>query len=594
VLSKILIANRGEIAVRVIRACRELGITSVAVYSDLDRDSLHVRLADEAYALGGLTAAESYLDTEKILDIIERSGADGVHPGYGFFSENTEFARAITARGVTFIGPPPEAIEVMGDKVSSRIAAQEAGVAGVPGTTEFLASADEVVAFGEEHGWPVAIKAAYGGGGRGMRVVPSADQAAEALESAQSEALKGFGRSECYVERYLTWPRHIEMQVFADTQGNAVWVGERDCSAQRRHQKLIEESPAPLFPDEVRQAMGEAAVKVTKACGYVNAGTVEFLYQDDEFYFLEMNTRLQVEHPVTELVTGLDLVAEQIRVASGEPLSFAQDDIVRRGHAIEVRINAEDPAGGKFLPSPGPILKLRVPQGYGVRWDGGYEAGDEVSQYYDNLVGKLICWGADREVAIARTIRALEEFEIAGIATTIPADLAILRHDDFVAGQHSTKWVEDRLDLSAVGAGAIAQATDAEGDSPEPKVRRDVDVEVNGRRFGVTVWVPESQVGAVVSGGGAGAGKASPRPRRSGGASATAAGSGNVAVPMQGTIVKVLVSVGDAVEEGQTVCVLEAMKMENNIAADKTGTVQEVKVEAGQSVGSGDVVVVID
>ena len=592
-LSKILIANRGEIAVRVIRACRELGIASVAVYSDLDRDSLHVRLADEAYALGGQTAAESYLDTEKILDIIERSGADGVHPGYGFFSENTDFARAITARGVTFIGPPPEAIEIMGDKVSSRIAAQEAGVAGVPGTTEFLTSADEVVAFGEEHGWPVAIKAAYGGGGRGMRVVPSADQAAEALESAQSEALKGFGRSECYVERYLTWPRHIEMQVFADTHGNAVWVGERDCSAQRRHQKLIEESPAPLFPDEVRQAMGEAAVKVTKACGYVNAGTVEFLFQDGDFYFLEMNTRLQVEHPVTELVTGLDLVAEQIRVASGEPLSFTQDDIVRRGHAIEVRINAEDPAGGKFLPSPGPIATLRVPQGYGVRWDGGYEAGDEVSQYYDNLVGKLICWGADREVAIARTIRALDEFEIAGIATTIPADLAILRHDDFVAGQHSTKWVEDRLDLSAVGAGAVAPATDADGEPPEPKVRRDVDVEVNGRRFGVTVWVPESQVGAVVAAGG-GAGKASPRPRRSAGASAAAAGSGNVAVPMQGTIVKVLVSAGDAVEEGQTVCVLEAMKMENNIAADKTGTVKEVKVEAGQSVGSGDVVVVIE
>ncbi len=592
-LSKILIANRGEIAVRVIRACRELGIASVAVYSDLDRDSLHVRLADEAYALDGQTAAESYLDTEKILDIIERSGADGVHPGYGFFSENTDFARAITARGVTFIGPPPEAIEIMGDKVSSRIAAQEAGVVGVPGTTEFLTSADEVVAFGEEHGWPVAIKAAYGGGGRGMRVVPSADQAAEALESAQSEALKGFGRSECYVERYLTWPRHIEMQVFADAHGNAVWVGERDCSAQRRHQKLIEESPAPLFPDEVRQAMGEAAVKVTKACGYVNAGTVEFLFQDGEFYFLEMNTRLQVEHPVTELVTGLDLVAEQIRVASGEPLSFTQDDIVRRGHAIEVRINAEDPAGGKFLPSPGPIAKLRVPQGYGVRWDGGYEAGDEVSQYYDNLVGKLICWGADREVAIARTIRALDEFEIAGIATTIPADLAILRHDDFVAGQHSTKWVEDRLDLSAVGAVAVAPATDADGEPPEPKVRRDVDVEVNGRRFGVTVWVPESQVGAVVAAGG-GAGKASPRPRRSAGASAAAAGSGNVAVPMQGTIVKVLVSAGDAVEEGQTVCVLEAMKMENNIAADKTGTVKEVKVEAGQSVGSGDVVVVIE
>ena len=597
-LSKILIVNRGEIAVRVIRACRDLGIASVAVYSDLDRDSLHVRLADDAYSLGGQTAAESYLDTDKILDVIERTGADAVHPGYGFFSENTDFARAITAKGITFIGPPPEAIEIMGDKVSSRIAAQRAGVAGVPGTTEFLTSADEVIAFGEEHGWPVAIKAAYGGGGRGMRVVPSADEAAHALESAQSEALKGFGRSECYIERYLTWPRHIEMQVFADTHGNAVWVGERDCSAQRRHQKLIEESPAPLLPDETREAMGEAAVKVTRACGYVNAGTVEFLYQDGDFYFLEMNTRLQVEHPVTELVTGLDLVAEQIRVASGEPLSFTQDDIVRRGHAIEVRINAEDPGEGRFLPSPGHIAKLRVPQGYGVRWDGGYESGDEVSQYYDNLVGKLICWGADRRVAIARTIRALEELEITGIATTVPADLAILRHPDFVAGEHSTKWVEERLDLSTVAAGPVGAGggvdtagDDAEGADPEPKVRRDVDVEVNGRRFGVTVWVPESQVGAAVAVGAAG--KAAPRPRRAA-AGGGGAGSGDVIVPMQGTIVKVLVSEGDEVELGQTVCVLEAMKMENNIAAGKAGTVTEVKVAAGQSVGSGDVVVVIE
>jgi acetyl-CoA/propionyl-CoA carboxylase biotin carboxyl carrier protein len=596
VLSKILIANRGEIAVRVVRACRELGIPSVAVYSDLDRDALHVRLADEAYALGGQTAAESYLATDKILDVVERAGADGVHPGYGFFSENTDFARAITAKGVTFIGPPPEAIEIMGDKVSSRLAAQRAGVAGVPGTTEFLTSADEVVAFGDEHGWPVAIKAAFGGGGRGMRVVRSAAEAAPALESAQSEALKGFGRSECYVERYLTWPRHIEMQVFADTQGNAVWVGERDCSAQRRHQKLIEESPAPGFADETRQAMGDAAVRVTKACGYVNAGTVEFLYEArggraGEFYFLEMNTRLQVEHPVTELVTGLDLVAEQIRVASGDPLSFTQQDIVRRGHAIEVRINAEDPSGGAFVPSPGPITTLRVPQGYGVRWDGGYEAGDEVSQFYDNLLGKLICWGADRDTAIARTLRALDEFEIDGIPTTIPADAAILRHPDFVAGEHSTKWVEERLDLSGIAAD-IQPGDDAEGVA-EPKLRRDVDVEVNGRRFGVTVWVPESQAGAAAAPVGTG-GRASHRPRRSTGASSRAAGTGAVTVPMQGTIVKVLVSQGDEVEAGQTVCVLEAMKMENNIAADKSGTVKEVKVTAGQSVGSGDVVVVIE
>jgi acetyl-CoA/propionyl-CoA carboxylase biotin carboxyl carrier protein len=594
VLSKILIANRGEIAVRVIRACQELGIATVAVYSELDREALHVRLADEAYALGGQTAAESYLNTEKILEIIERSGADGVHPGYGFFSENTDFARAITERGVTFIGPPPEAIEVMGDKVSSRIAAEKAGVSGVPGTTEFLTSGDEVVAFGEEHGWPVAIKAAYGGGGRGMRVVHSAADAHEALASAQSEALKGFGREECYVERYLTKPRHVEMQVIGDTHGNCVWVGERDCSVQRRHQKLIEESPAPNFPEETRRAMGEAAVQVSKACGYFNAGTVEFLYQDGEFYFLEMNTRLQVEHPVTEMVTGIDLVREQIRVASGEELSFTQDDIERRGWAIEVRVNAENPAGGAFLPAPGKIDKLVAPHGFGTRWDGGYESGDEVSQFYDNLVGKLIVWGSDRVTAIGRLKRAINEFVIDGIDTTLPAQLAILDHPDFVAGEHSTNWLEsDAIDLAGI-TGRLGGAEPAdEGPEAEPRVRRDVDVEVNGKRFSVAMWVPESQLAAPAAGPGGGAAAKPKARRKASGGGGGGAGTGVIAAPMQGTMFKVNVAVGDTVEAGQVVAVLEAMKMENNVATDVAGTVAEVKVEPGQAVSSGDVLVVI-
>ena len=595
-LTKILIANRGEIAVRVIRACQELGIATVAVYSDLDRDALHVRLADESYALGGTTAAESYLATAKILEIIERSGADGVHPGYGFFSENTDFARAITERGVAFIGPPPEAIEVMGDKVSSRIAAQAAGVLGVPGTTEFLTSGDGVVAFGEEFGWPVAIKAAYGGGGRGMRVVESADEAHAALASAQSEALKGFGRHECYVERYLTTPRHVEMQIIGDQHGNCVWIGERDCSAQRRHQKLIEESPAPNFPADTRRAMGEAAVKVAKACGYYNVGTVEFLYQDGEFWFLEMNTRLQVEHPVTELVSGIDLVREQIRVASGEVLSFTQGDIDLRGWAIEVRVNAEDPAEGKFLPAPGRIGKLVAPQGFGTRWDGGYESGDEVSQYYDNLIGKLIVWGSDRDTAIGRMKRAIHEFVIEGIDTTLPADLKILEHPDFVAGEHSTNWVENVLDLTGVtgrlGTADPEPAPADDGTEPEAKVRRDVEVEVNGKCFQVAMWVPDSALAAAAPASGAAAAKA--RPRRAGGSGGgAAAGTGAIAVPMQGTIVRVAVTVGDTVAVGQGVCVLEAMKMENNVASDVAGTVAEVKVEPGQAVGSGDVAVVI-
>ncbi len=593
-LKKILIANRAEIAVRVIRACRELGIPTVAVYSELDRNALHVRLADEAYALGGQTAAESYLNTEAILDAIRRSGADGVHPGYGFYSENTDFCRAVTAMGVAFIGPPPEAIETMGDKISSRIAAERAGVEGVPGTTTPITSPDEVLAFGAEHGYPIAIKAAFGGGGRGMKVVREADGVASAIESAQREAKAYFGRDEIYMERYLTWPRHVEMQIIGDQHGNLVWVGERDCSAQRRHQKLVEESPAPDFADSVRQAMGEASVKVAAAVGYYNAGTVEFLYQDGDFFFLEMNTRLQVEHPVTEMVTGIDLVAEQIRVASGEPLSFSQADIVRRGHAIEIRINAENPAEGRFLPSPGPITKLVPPDGFGTRFDGGYESGDEISQYYDNLVGKLVLWGTDRPTAIRRAIRALEEMQVEGIATTIPADLAILRHPDFVAATHSTKWVEEVLDLSGIAAPAkpVAPApVDGDAEAPAALVERSTTVEVNGKRFAVKLWVPEAPAATVAMA--AGGPAAARKPTRAAGASAAGSGSGDVTVPMQGTIVKVLVEVGTEVQAGQAVVILEAMKMENQITAERSGTVKEIKVAPGDTVGSGDVVVVI-
>ncbi len=586
--SKVLIANRGEIAVRVIRACQEMGIGTVAVYSELDRDSLHVRLADEAFALGGQTPAESYLNTDAILDAIERSGAEAVHPGYGFFSENADFARAITDRGVAFIGPPPESIEVMGDKISARAAAEKVDVGGVPGNTEFLSDASEVEAFGNEHGWPVAIKAAFGGGGRGMKVVAAAADAAAALESAQREAQSYFGRSECYVERYLTKPRHVEIQVLCDAHGNAVYLGARDCSAQRRHQKLIEEAPAPDIPDETYHAMGQAAVKVAQGCGYTNAGTVEFLYEEGAFYYLEMNTRLQVEHPVTEMVTGLDLVNLQIRVAAGEKLPFTQDDVTLTGHAIEVRINAEDPAGGAFRPSPGRITSLTPPSGFGTRWDGGYEAGDEISQFYDNLVGKLICWGVDRPTAIARTLRALREFRIEGVKTTIPADIAILDHPDFAAAAHSTKWVEEVLDLSGVGQDPPATET-GDGDEPEAKVRRDVDIEVNGKRFSVSMWVPESAMAATAA-----PSARRPKRRSSGGGATGGSGSGQVAVPMQGTVVKVLVDVGQEVEAGQTVIVLEAMKMENNVAAEKSGTVKEVRVKPGQSVSGGDVVVVID
>ncbi|MCH9802715.1 acetyl-CoA carboxylase biotin carboxylase subunit [bacterium] len=580
-LKKVLIANRGEIAVRVIRACRDLGVTSVAVYSDLDRNSLHVRLADEAYSLGGQTAAESYLNTEAILQILKDTGADGLHPGYGFFSENADFAKAVTDMGVAFIGPRPEAIEVMGDKLSARAAAENVGVSGVPGNTAAVTESSQVTAFASEYGFPVAIKAAFGGGGRGMKVVNEGDDIQAAIDSATREAVNYFGRGELYLERYLSQPRHVEVQVLADAHGNCVYLGTRDCSAQRRHQKLVEEAPAFGIADEVLTAMGEAAVTVAKGCDYVNAGTVEFLYEHGEFWYLEMNTRLQVEHPVTELVTGIDLVEAQLRIASGEELWFDQDDVQIQGHAIEIRINAEDPAEGMFLPAPGTITKLNAPGGFGTRFDTGYESGDEISQYYDNLVGKLVCWGHDRPTAIGRTLRALDELVVDGVATTIPADIAILSHDDFKAMTHSTKWVEETLDLTGIAA-VVDEVTDEDGNE---RVRRDVPVEVNGRRYSVSVWVPESTAAAPAGG---------PTRRKSASSGSGGAGNGKVTVPMQGTVVKIDVEVGQAVEAGDTILVLEAMKMENNIAADITGTVKEISVAVGDTVGGGDVVVIIE
>ncbi|MGH9083485.1 MAG: biotin/lipoyl-containing protein, partial [Acidimicrobiales bacterium] len=443
-------------------------------------------------------------------------------------------------------------------------------------------SAAEVVAFGDSHGWPVAIKAAYGGGGRGMRVVREAGEAAAALESAQREALAAFGRSESYLERYLTWPRHVEVQVFCDDHGGAVHLGTRDCSAQRRHQKLIEEAPAPGIAGETLEAMGDAALAVARGCGYRNAGTVEFIFQDGEFFFLEMNTRLQVEHPVTEAVVGKDLVELQLRVAAGQPLGFDQSGVVLNGHSVEVRLNAEDPAGGRFLPSPGRISRFRRPDGFGVRTDSGYEEGDTVSPAYDNLIAKIVAWGADRESARRRMLRALAETEVVGVATTLAADVAILDHPDFVAVEHSTNWVEQRLDLSG-----LEPSPPPEPPPGEDRTRRQVDVEVDGRLYSVALWVPELPAA------GPGRGPSAAGRRRPPGPPPGEAGGGQVTVPMQGTVVKVLVRVGDSIAAGHGVCVLEAMKMENVIASPVAGTVTEVRVSTGDAVGAGDVVAVV-
>ena len=603
---KVLIANRGEIAVRVIRTCRELGIATVVVASDADSNALHVRMADEAVAIGGRSATESYLRIDAITDAVRSTGAGAVHPGYGFLSEQAHAAIAVEAAGAVWIGPPPTAIAAMGDKISARAAAVRAGVPIVPGTAGAVRSGDDVRAFAAQPGvgYPVAVKASFGGGGRGMKVVRSADEADELLESARREAAASFGNDECYVERYLTWPRHVEVQVLADDHGNVVAVGERDCSVQRRHQKLVEEAPAPGLDTDMRQAIGAAAVRVCREVGYRNAGTVEMIVQDGSFFFLEMNARLQVEHPVTELVTGLDLVAEQLRVAAGLPLSFGATAPITRGHAIEVRVNAEDPAGGRFLPSPGRIAGMRVPSGPGVRWDGGYEVGDEVSPFYDNLVGKLIVWAPDRDAARARMLRALTELQINGVATTAGVAATIIGHPDFASVTHATRWVEERLafdDPTALTAPTAQTAEPARGTAGDsganatgaledpryvaPVSRREV--EVGGRRY----YVPVLQDGPTQADSPASAG-ATHAPIRSSSAVRTAArATGRVVAPMQGTVTKVLVAAGDAVVLGQTMVVLEAMKMENPLVADRDGTVAEVAVAAGALVGPGDLLV---
>ena len=587
-MKALLIANRGEIARRIMRTARRMGIRTIAVYSDADHDALHVREADTAVCIGGAPPRESYLNIAAIIEAAKRTGADAVHPGYGFLAENADFAQAVIDAGLTWVGPPPAVIRAMGDKIEAKCIARNAGVPTIPGVEPEDQGNPSLAATAKALGFPLMIKAAAGGGGRGMRLVSSEAELAAALDAARSEAEHAFGDGRLLLERALTNARHIELQIFADQHDNVIHLGERDCSVQRRHQKLIEESPAAGLGEETRQSMGKAALEVARACGYVNAGTVEFLYQDGEFYFLEMNTRLQVEHCVTEMVTGIDLVAEQVRVAAGEALSFTQDSIERRGHAIECRINAEDPARN-FQPAPGLITRFERPDGFGVRTDAGYAAGLAVPQYYDNLMAKLVVWGPDRESARRRMLRALTEFRIEGVRSTIPAHVALLSHPDFVEARHSTRWLEEEVDPATLVPAASEAAPAGPEEGGEALVARTVPVEVNGRRFDVKVWLPEADEGGPAS-----APATRPRGRsHSAGSGGAPAGSDMVAAPMQGTIVKTLVSVGDRVEVGQAVIVLEAMKMENHVNAERAGTVSEVRVAPGDTVGTGDVLVVI-
>ncbi|MFF2817449.1 acetyl/propionyl/methylcrotonyl-CoA carboxylase subunit alpha [Kitasatospora cineracea] len=582
-MRKVLIANRGEIAVRVARACRDAGIASVAVYAEPDRDALHVRAADEAYALGGDTPATSYLDIAKVLKAAADSGADAVHPGYGFLSENAEFAQAVLDAGLTWIGPPPQAIRDLGDKVTARHVAQRAGAPLVAGTADPVSGADEVVAFAAEHGLPVAIKAAFGGGGRGLKVARTLEEIPELYESAVREAVAAFGRGECFVEQYLDKPRHVETQCLADQHGNVVVVSTRDCSLQRRHQKLVEEAPAPFLTDEQNAELYRASKAILREAGYVGAGTCEFLVsQDGLISFLEVNTRLQVEHPVSEEVAGLDLVREMFRIADGEELGY--DDPEIRGHSFEFRINGEDP-GRNFLPAPGTVTLFAPPSGPGVRLDAGVESGSVIGPAWDSLLAKLIVTGADRKQALQRAKRALEEFKVEGMATAIPFHQAVVTDPAFapeLTGSAEpftvyTRWIETEFENT------IPAFTGAGGDGEEPEGRETVVVEVGGKR--IEVSLPSSLGVASAPAAAAGSAKAK---RRVGAKKAASAVSGDtLASPMQGTIVKVAVEEGQVVAEGELIVVLEAMKMEQPLNAHKAGTVVGLKAEVGASVSSG-------
>jgi acetyl-CoA/propionyl-CoA carboxylase, biotin carboxylase, biotin carboxyl carrier protein len=575
--AKVLVANRGEIAVRIIRALEELGVRSVAVYSEIDRDALHARRADEAYLLEG-----GYLDVDRLLEVVRESGAEAVHPGYGFLAENASFAQACEDAGVVFIGPPASAIEAMGSKTRAREVMQAAGVPIVPGTTDPVPDLDAARAAAEEIGYPLAVKAAGGGGGKGFRVAMSEGELQGAFEGAAGEGERFFSDPTVYLERYLPDPRHVEVQVLADAHGHTVHLGERDCSIQRRHQKLIEEAPAPVADDALRERIGKIATDAAEAVGYRGAGTIEGLFQDGEYFFLEMNTRVQVEHCVTEMVTGIDIVKEGIRVAAGEPLSFSQEDVVLRGHAIECRINAED-AGRNFAPAPGRIGVYREPSGPGVRVDSGVTSGGEISPSYDPMIAKLIVWDADREQATARMLRALGEYEIEGLTTLIPFHRALMATQQWADAQTCRDLLEDPDWLAST---AVEPTT--EPDEPAETLEQDYTVEVSGRRFDVKVIGPPPAAGAVN-----GTGARKPPRRQSGGGSSGGAGGDALISPMQGTVLRVAVEQGATVEEGSLIAVVEAMKMENEITAHKPGTISELPIEAGGAVASGDTLAVI-